>query len=296
MERLSSNRSHKSHEGTHEGSRYGGLVTAAAAFATAAFAGMITAAAAFGGQVTPEAGGSASANDTESLYKFVLVVALVVFVFAEAALIYTIVRFRERRGRSASQIRAKAGIELLWAAIPLVVLGVIATVTFARLNDIQNPPGGKLAAQVRLTPEEVSGQSQQQSGSLPARGEPVTIKIQGQRYLWRYTYPNGAFSFRELVVPANTVVNLDITAQDVIHSWWVPKLGGKVDAVPGYVTHTWLKPLKTGTFEGQCAEFCGLQHARMLATVRVVSPEEWQQWVRRQEALIGEAQNALKES
>ncbi len=80
-----------------------------------------------------------------------------------------------------------------------------------------------------------------------------------------------------MVVPADTTVVLDITADDVNHSWWIPKLGGKFDAIPGYTNHTWFKA-KPGLYRGQCAELCGRNHANMLAQVRVVSPEEYQQW------------------
>jgi cytochrome c oxidase subunit II len=90
-------------------------------------------------------------------------------------------------------------------------------------------------------------------------------------------------------VPSDTTVILDITADDVAHSWWIPKLGGKMDAVPGYHNLAWFKA-KAGRYEGQCAELCGRNHANMLAEVRVVSPEEYQAWYRGQAARIKTAQ------
>ncbi len=89
----------------------------------------------------------------------------------------------------------------------------------------------------------------------------------------------------------HTTIVLDIQSTDVIHSWWVPSLGGKVDAVPGYTTYTWFKALHTGTFRGQCAQLCGTNHAAMIAFVKVVSPAKYTAWVARQEQLIT-AQNA----
>ena len=90
--------------------------------------------------------------------------------------------------------------------------------------------------------------------------------MNGQQYLWRYDYPGGrGLSYYELVVPTNTTVTLNITSSDVHHSWWIPKLGGKADAMPGHTNETWFKITKAGTYEGQCAELCGEGHADMRA-------------------------------
>ena len=94
-----------------------------------------------------------------------------------------------------------------------------------------------------------------------------------------------------MVVPVHTTVVLTIQSSDVIHSWWIPSLGGKVDAVPGYTTYTWFKATHTGFFHGQCAQLCGTNHAAMLAYVRVVSPQQYQTWLGKQEAYIT-AQNS----
>ena len=87
--------------------------------------------------------------------------------------------------------------------------------------------------------------------------------MNGQQYLWRYDYPGGATSYYEMVVPTNTTVVLKITSSDVQHSWWIPKLGGKADAVPGHTNETWFKISKEGIYKGQCAELCGSGHADM---------------------------------
>ena len=97
-----------------------------------------------------------------------------------------------------------------------------------------------------------------------------------------------------MVVPAGTTVVLNDPAIDVIHSWWVPSLGGKVDAVPGYTTYTWFKaPYAGALYHGQCAQLCGRQHAFMTALVKVVSPSEYQAWLTRQKQLIQTANSQV---
>jgi cytochrome c oxidase subunit 2 len=97
------------------------------------------------------------------------------------------------------------------------------------------------------------------------------------------------------VVPRNTTVELTLKANDVIHSWWIPKLGGKLDAVPGYENKTWFKATETGTFEGQCAELCGTGHYAMTAKVTVVEPEQYEAWVENQKAEFEEGQRLAQE-
>ena len=108
----------------------------------------------------------------------------------------------------------------------------------------------------------------------------------GQQYIWKYRYPGGAYSYEEMVAPVGVTVELDITSRDVAHSWWIPKLGGKFDAIPGYVNHTWFRLQRPGVYRGQCAELCGRNHADMLARVRGVSPAEYVAWLARQKQSI----------
>ena len=96
-----------------------------------------------------------------------------------------------------------------------------------------------------------------------------------------------------MVVPEHTTVVLVIQSIDVIHSWWVPSLGGKVDAVPGYTTYTWFKALHTGLFHGQCAQLCGRQHAFMTAQVKVVPPAQYRTWIKQQGAAINAANDQV---
>jgi cytochrome c oxidase subunit 2 len=88
---------------------------------------------------------------------------------------------------------------------------------------------------------------------------------------------------------------LNIQSSDVIHSWWIPSLGGKVDAVPGYTTHTWFKALHTGTFRGQCAQLCGTNHAAMIAFVHVVTPAQYQAYIARQSQMITADSNQVQQ-
>jgi len=118
--------------------------------------------------------------------------------------------------------------------------------------------------------------------SADAAGPKMTVQVQGRQFYWLYTYPNGATSVNELRLPTGRPVELDITApvNDVIHSWWVPALAGKMDAIPGKLNHlSFVAPASPGLYKGQCAEFCGVQHALMLAQARIVTPDEFDAWV-----------------
>ena len=101
---------------------------------------------------------------------------------------------------------------------------------------------------------------------MPAGGsKPLRIDVVGQQYIWSSSYPDGAYSYGEMVAPVGVTVELHIISRDVAHSWWIPKLGGKFDAIPGYVNHTWFRLQRPGVYRGQCAELCGRNHADMLA-------------------------------
>jgi cytochrome c oxidase subunit 2 len=174
-----------------------------------------------------------------------------------------------------------------------LILVVLTVVTFVYLARIENPPAsgpnGLQASQASFA----SVDQPPPPGNRPY----LTIKVNGQQYIWRYDYPGKQplFSFYQMVVPTDTTVVLHITASDVIHSWWIPKLGGKADAVPGHVNDTWFKiPAgKEGIYKGQCAELCGEGHADMRAEVKAVTPEEYQRWADQQRADIVEAGKLL---
>lgn len=246
--------------------------------------------------LSPESGGSPNADSIDTLYWFVFIVALVVFVGVEGVLLYSIFKFKARKGAVPAQIRGNTRLEIGWTVGAAVILVILATLTFIKLDGIRNPPDSS-ANGLQLADT---------SRRLPPSGKSLNICVNGQQYIWRYTYAQdckagknlGApFSYEEMVVPVNTTVTLDINAQDVAHSWWIPKLGGKMDAIPGYTNHTWFKiPAKFGekpggtVFFGQCAELCGRNHANMTARVRAVSVEEYQKWLDQRKADIKTAE------
>ncbi|NLT05651.1 MAG: cytochrome c oxidase subunit II [Solirubrobacterales bacterium] len=248
---------------------------------------------AFADFLTPESGGSPNADKIDSLYKITLAVGIVIFLLVEGVLIWTLVKYRARRGgpKEGAQIHGNTQLEVGWTVGAAVIVVVLAVVTFIYLPDIENPPASGpngLAAGVEVA-------SIDQPAPPPGPSEALTIDVNGQQYLWRYDYPGGAFSYYEMVVPTDTTVVLNLTASDVIHSWWIPKLGGKMDAVPGFVNKTWFKISKPGVYIGQCAELCGSGHADMRARVRAVSPDEYLAFLERQKADFEAAREALAE-
>jgi cytochrome c oxidase subunit 2 len=234
---------------------------------------------------TPESGGgSANAESIDTLYKLILAVAAVVFFGVEGALLYSLIKFRARKDAVPAQIRGNTRLEIGWTLGAAGILVILAIVTFVMLDDIRNPPNSD--ADGYPTQRIVNVQNASAYQPRPPNGRALNIEVNGQRYVWRYTYPDGddnvlnnTFSYETLVVPTKTTVTLTIKAQDVAHSWWIPELGGKADAVPGHTNFTWFKIKTPGTFRGQCAELCGRNHADMLAKVVAVEPAEFKTWL-----------------
>ena len=249
---------------------------------------------------TPQSGGSPNANEISSLYKIALYIALVIFVLVEGGLAYALVKFRARKGAVAAQIRGNTRLEVGWTVAASVILLALAVLTFAKLSSIQDPanssPGGdKLAGS--SGPLYASSERK-----LPQNGKSLNIQVIGRQYIWQFIYPGASepdglgapYSYEQLEVPTNTTVTLDIVSADVVHSWWIPALGGKFQAVPGYHNYTWFKVEKPGVYRGQCAILCGRGHARMIATVKAVPPAQFDQWLSYQKTLIKEANEQAK--
>jgi cytochrome c oxidase subunit 2 len=249
---------------------------------------------------TPQSGGSPNANEIDSLYKVELVIALIIFVAVEAALLYALIRFRARKGAVAAQIRGNTRLEVGWTVGAALILVALAGFTFAKLSSIQNPPNSGPEG-LRLASAN-GGRLLASNRRLPPRGKVLEIHVIGRQYIWQFVYPGASepdglgapYSYEEMVVPTNTTVTLDIVADDVVHSWWIPELGGKFQAVPGYHNYTWFKALKPGVYRGQCAILCGRGHARMLATVRALPPAQFEEWLARQKKQLGEANAQAK--
>ncbi len=249
---------------------------------------------------TPLSGGSPNANHIDSLYKITLYAAFVIFVLVEGGLLYALVKFRARKGAVAAQIRGNTRLELGWTSAAVLILLALAVLTFTKLSAIENPPnsgveGDKLAGSSGL----VYASADQK---LPPNGKALNIKVVGRQYIWQFVYPGASepdglgapYTYEELVVPTETTVTLDITSSDVVHSWWIPELGGKFQAVPGYHNYTWFKISKPGIYRGQCAVLCGRGHARMIATVKALAPAQFDAWLTTQKQQITEANAEAK--
>ena len=213
----------------------------ALAFAAPAFAG--------NGGLTPVEPASENASAIRDAYLVILLVTGLVFVIVETTLVVFLVRYRRgRRVREGEgpQVTGNTRLEIAWTVVPVLLLAAIVSFVFVQLPKIEDAPAA-------------------------APADSVQIRVEGHQYYWLYRYPGGEIAVDDLVVPVNTVVTLEVSAPDVIHSWWIPALGGKIDAIPGRTNHTWFKAEREGTFTGRCAELCGVQHAAMKASVKAVS-------------------------
>jgi cytochrome c oxidase subunit 2 len=208
---------------------------------------------------------SPNARATVQLFNFVYIIEAVFFVIVEAGLIYAMLRFSRNRGKGLpKQVEGNAFLEITWTVIPAIFLGLIFFVSLSTLNTVTSTPA--------------------QSSGQPA---PLQVKVIGHQWFWEFQYPTEKIvTANELVVPVGTLVNVDVQSIDVIHSYWVPELGGKIDAIPGVTNQIHFQVERTGTFIGQCAEFCGADHAQMRMTVVVKTAEEYAAWVKGQQAPI----------
>jgi cytochrome c oxidase subunit 2 len=201
---------------------------------------------------------SPSAEGISALYWFILAFSAVIFLVVIIPLVWFAVRYRSRGRRrdvEGPQVHGSTRLEIAWTIGPVVILVLIASFTFYKLGVINDPAG--------------------------AQATPGSIEVQGRQFYWQYVYPNGAITINELRLPVGRVANLRVTAPegDVIHSFWVPQLNGKRDAIPGHPNTLKLKPSDIGTYPVRCAELCGLQHAKMDGTVKVVAADEFDRWV-----------------
>jgi cytochrome c oxidase subunit II len=246
---------------------------------------------------TPQSGGSPNADQIDSLYKIILYAALVIFVFVEGALGYALWRFRARKGAVAAQIRGNTRLEIGWTVGAAVILLALAVLTFAKLSSIQDPVNSGPEGEHLVSDTQASHFYASATRRLPPSGKSLEITVVGRQFVWEYIYPGATeadglgapYSYQAMVVPTETTVTLNIVSADVVHSWWVPQLGGKFQAVPGYHNYTWFKVEKPGIYRGQCALICGRGHARMIATVKAVPPAQFEVWLARQKKLIAEA-------
>ncbi len=211
------------------------------------------------GGFTPVAPESPNAEGIRDSYVFVSIFVLAIFVLVQGLLLAFIVKYRRRkrpRFEDGAPIHGAARLELLWTAIPVVILFLIGAFVFIELPGIKNIPSAGASGQLEIT-------------------------VTGRQFYWQYEYPNGVIAIDTMRAPAGVPVRLEVTApdSDVIHSWWIPALGGKIDAIPGTVNETWFEAENPGTYTGQCAELCGLEHANMLASVELMPEAEFAAWL-----------------
>lgn len=246
----------------------------------------------------PNSGASPNAKQISNLYNITLYVALVIFVLVEGALVYALYHFRKRKGAVAKQTHGNTRLEIGWTVGAAVILLALAGLTFAKLSSIQDPVDSSPEGEHLVSDTSRLYASSEQK--LPPNGKSLNITIVGRQFVWQFVYPGaneadglGApYSYEEMVVPTKTTVTLNIESADVVHSWWVPALGGKFQAVPGYKNYTWFKIEKPGVFRGQCALICGRGHARMIATVKAVPPAQFEAWLAYQKKQLAQANAA----
>jgi cytochrome c oxidase subunit II len=230
----------------------------AALLACAAALVLVGTALAGNGGFAPQTPHSPNAGRINDSYKLIALFTGAVLVLVETALIVFVVRYRNRGRRrdvEGPQVRGHTRLELIWTAIPVLILAAIAGFVFYKLPGIQDVP------------------------KASAGNGRIEVKIEAHQFYWQFTYPNGAISIDELHAPVNRVVSIRIHSEDVDHSWWIPELHGKFDAIPGKTNETWFKADRIGTFRGQCGEFCGIFHAAMNARVVVEPQAAYERWI-----------------
>ena len=207
---------------------------------------------------------STPARSIYELSLLVLGITAVIFVLVGGILAFTVVRYRHRPGDEDGdppQVYGSNSIELAWTVIPILTVLVLFLVTTRTIVEVQSavaPPGA------------------------------LEVTVVGRQWWWEFRYPElGVVTANELHIPVSEVDDrrptyLDLESDDVIHSFWVPRLAGKVDVVPNRDNRMWVEPFETGTFLGQCAEYCGTQHANMLLRVVVHTREDFERWVAEQ--------------
>src|SRR6266404_8012162 len=213
---------------------------------------------------------SQPAQEIKELSLLVLAICSTIFLIVVGLLVYAVVRFRHRPGDEASeppQIYGSNQIETAWTVLPILIVFVLILVTSRTIADIQNRKAAPGA---------------------------VHATVVGHQWWWEIRYPElGIVTANELHVPASSVSSqqptfLKLESADVAHSFWVPQLAGKTDLIPGRENSMWFEPTQPGTYLGNCAEYCGMQHARMLIRVIVHPPGEFEHWVTQQQQAAAE--------
>lgn len=220
---------------------------------------------------------SPGTDQIDTLLWIGFVAAAIVIVAINGALIYALRRYRGERGSEPRQVRGGRGTQLRVGAVLAAFAAAILVLSLIYTDKARQAPATGPA------------------GLASAKSKPLTIVATGQQWLWRYEYPNEAFSYYKLVVPVDTTVELDLVSTDVIHTWDVPSLAPKRDAVPGKTNHVVFRADEEGSFDGQSATFSGQAYAAMRTAVEVVSPDDYEAFVASQKSDIQAAQDRVVE-
>jgi cytochrome c oxidase subunit II len=213
---------------------------------------------------------STPAKSIADLSIFVLVITGIIFIVVFSLLAYSVVKFRARSGdpgREPAQVYGSTQIELAWTIIPILIVVVMFLATARVIHAIQDAPE-------------------------PA--DAIQVTVIGHQYWWEFRYPKlGIVTANELHIPVSdpthpTPTFLELLSADTDHSFWVPELAGKTDLIPNHPNRMWMDPQRAGIFLGQCAQYCGTQHAKMLLRVSVDGPEDFAAWVRSQRSIAVE--------
>ena len=203
------------------------------------------------------------------LFTILIYLSIAVFVIVEGLLLINILRFRKKDGdgETAPQIYGNTRLEVIWTGIPLLLVVVLFVLTVNTVQAVSAPSG---------------------------KADDVNVHVIGHRWWWEFDYPDlGILTANELHVPVGATIQMDLDSVDVIHSFWVSQLSGKEDVIPGQTNHLWFRADKVGSYYGQCAEFCGLNHANMRIRVIVESQEDFDAWVANQQLPPAEPQSDL---
>ena len=232
-------------------------------------------------------GVTTTSREIYDLHMLILIICTVIAIGVYAAMVYAIVKFRKSAGAKAAKFSHNTTAEVVWTVIPALILigmAIPAAETLVRMED--------------------------------TRESELTVKVTGYQWLWHYEYLDQGVEFfstldrdsnrarqpgsgidpstvenyllevdNHLVVPVDTKIRVLVTANDVLHAWWVPELGVKKDAIPGFINETWFLATEEGTYRGQCAELCGMDHGFMPIVVDVVSRDEYASWLAERQRL-----------
>ena len=236
---------------------------------------------------------SQEASEVDGLFNLMMTIATGLFLIVEGVIVYSIIKFRRKKGdyTDGPPIEGNVPLEILWTAIPTVIVFILAIYSFEVYNTLggldpmashdhqqmmakETMPNSQLVAMDGSSLALGLGQSPQMDQS-----QPLGIKVNGIQYAWIFTYPETGIVSGELHVPVDRPIELTMTAGDVLHAFWLPEFRIKQDVIPGRESLLTFTPTKTGQYPVICAELCGAYHGGMKTTITVHSAEDYQQWL-----------------